>query len=86
MRGKQTWMLATGAGLFLLITIAVWGFSRKGSQLTICEIQGEGEVSPYLGQSVKTAGLVSAHQLDLEPAGFFLIDPGPYAGSFSIDP
>ena len=39
---------------------------------TICEIQGSGVSSPYLGKSVTVEGIISADYWEGDPPGFFL--------------
>jgi len=69
--GKQS-----GIYLVLLLTTALSLFhiscNRKPRRLSICEIQGKGSLSPYLGSEVLVEGIISADFGDQNPPGFYL--------------
>jgi len=61
-------IIILGAGL-------LWGACKfTPKRLSICEVQGNGEISGYVGQKVTLKGLVSANLKGKIPAGFFLVD------------
>lgn len=66
----------SGFYLVLLLTIVMILFqiacNRKPRHLSICEIQGEGSLSPYLGSTVLVEGIISADFGDQNPPGFYL--------------
>jgi len=70
-----------GAGMF-------WGACKyKPKKLSICEVQGNGEISGYLGKTITIQGLVSANLNGQTPPGYFLIDqncPADKEGSRGI--
>ena len=57
-----------GAGLLW----AACKFTPK--RVSICEVQGNGEISGYIGKKVTVQGLVSANLERQIPVGYFLID------------
>ncbi len=65
-----------GFYLVLLLTIVMILFqiacNRKPRHLSICEIQGAGSLSPYLGSTVLVEGIISADFGDQNPPGFYL--------------
>jgi len=62
-------------GLIIIVVGLIWGFSRfSPKKLAICEVQGRGEISQYIGKKITLQGIVSADRQGLIPAGFFLID------------
>lgn len=72
-RGKTTRIVILG--LIILGAGLVWGACRLApKRLYICEVQGNGEISSYLGKKVTLQGLVSADMEGQIPTGFFLVD------------
>jgi predicted extracellular nuclease len=55
----------------LLILLAAPAASGQSNSVSISEIQGAGHISPYVGQTVTTEGVVTAVAFD----GFFVQDP-----------
>ena len=75
-------------GLIVLGAGSIWGVSRFApKRYSICEVQGNGEISKFVGKKVTIQGIVSA-QLEVGiPAGFFLVDwncPGDNGSSQGI--
>ena len=61
-------MIILGAGL-------VWGACKfTPKRISICEVQGKGDISGFVGKKVTLQGLVSATLKGQIPSGFFLVD------------
>ncbi len=62
-------------GFIVLGAGSIWGASRfVPKRLSICEVQGNGEISDFVGKKVTIQGIVSAQLEEGIPAGFFLVD------------
>lgn len=74
-------------GLVLLLGLWSGGCRKIPQKLSVCEAQGGGLESPYLGREVVLRGLVSADLLGVEPGGLVILDedcPLNEAGSRGI--
>ena len=84
--GKTTRIVIMG--FIILGVVSIWGACRFiPKRLSICEVQGNDEISPYAGRKVALQGIVSADIEGTIPAGFFLIDqncPVDEGGSWGI--
>lgn len=58
--------------IILFLGILVGGCYKNGLQVSICDLQGAGNVSPLYGQNVLVSGIVSADLQELSPAGFYI--------------
>jgi hypothetical protein len=71
--GKTTRIIILG--LIVLGAGSIWGASRFApKKFSICEVQGNGEISRFVGEKVTIQGIVSAQLEGGIPAGFFLVD------------
>jgi hypothetical protein len=71
--GKTTRIIILG--LIVLGVGSIWGACRfVPKRLSICEVQGNGEISRFVGKNVTIQGIVSAQLEGGIPAGFFLVD------------
>lgn len=50
------------------------GCGKSPHRISICDLQGEGEISPYFGQKVEISGIITADYENQSPAGFFIQD------------
>jgi len=73
LRGKTALFIILG--LIVLTAGSIWGVSRFApKRFSICEVQGNGETSRFVGKKVIIQGIVSAQLDEGIPAGFSLID------------
>jgi len=71
--GKTTRIIILG--LIVLGAGSIWGAIRFApKRFSICEVQGNGEISRFVGEKVTIQGIVSAQLEGGIPAGFFLVD------------
>jgi len=71
--GKTTRIIILG--VIVLGAATIWGASRFApKRFSICEVQGNGEISRFVGEKVTIQGIVSAQLEGGIPAGFFLVD------------
>ena len=84
--GKITRIMTLG--MIIIGTGFLWGACKFiPKRLSICEVQGNGEISGYVGKKITLQGLVSANLDGQIPAGFFLVDqncPDDEGGSRGI--
>jgi len=50
------------------------GCGKSPQRISVCDLQGEGETSPYFGQKVEISGIITADYENQSPAGFFIQD------------
>ncbi|MCJ7717611.1 MAG: lamin tail domain-containing protein [Anaerolineales bacterium] len=64
------------AFLLLLGIVCVFGVGcgKSRRRISICDLQGGNETSPYFGQEVEISGIITADLEDQSPAGFFIQD------------
>ncbi len=71
--GKTTRIIILG--LIVIGAGSIWGASRFApKRFSICEVQGNSEISRFVGKKVTIQGIVSAQLDGSIPAGFFLVD------------
>ncbi len=69
----------------LLLLVSGRGEGHAATSIPICAVQGEGETSPYTGQSITIEGLVSADFDQRPPKGFALQQPACDANAATSD-
>ena len=72
---KRAWILLVSGAVLLLAGGSLWGLSRwKSKEVTVCEIQGNSDVSPYLGEVVSFRGHVHDVLITNGINGLFLVN------------
>ena len=58
--------------ILIILGILIGGCHKKVDPVSICDLQGEGNVSPLYGQNVIVNGIVSVDLQNQSPAGFYI--------------
>jgi len=72
-RGRKGQILVLGL-IILSVGLLLWACRFSQKKLAICEVQGGGEISQYLGKKISIQGIVSSERDEVIPSGFFLVD------------
>ncbi|MEE8357460.1 MAG: lamin tail domain-containing protein [Anaerolineales bacterium] len=59
---------------FVMACLISVGCGKLPHRISVCDLQGDGETSPYFGQKVEISGIITADYEDQPSEGFFIQD------------